>query len=193
MTEQHQQWRSGRGRWMWPWTSAKISGAQAAYKNVSSFTCYFKVAIEKLSTTDLFKKSDLHKGIKATLFVYYFFWPKWTTHNFHFLLLFFVLLIHLMFPQTVIFPLFIPLSPSPFLSFFFCFSLSNTTGLMEQSHKKWWIKVSLYIYIYSQLTFLQMCQYGQHRKKYPLITTRLADALCAPFWLVQIYIALTQT
>jgi len=45
--------------------------------------------------------------------------------------------------------------------------------------------------VYIQLTFLQMCQNGEHRKKYPLITTRFADALCAPFWLVQIYIALT--
>lgn len=45
--------------------------------------------------------------------------------------------------------------------------------------------------VYIQVTFLQMCQYSQHRKKYPLITTRFTDALCALFWLVQIYIALT--
>jgi hypothetical protein len=42
-----------------------------------------------------------------------------------------------------------------------------------------------------QLTFLQMFQFGKHRKKYPLLSTRFTDALCAPFWLVQIYIALT--
>jgi hypothetical protein len=36
-----------------------------------------------------------------------------------------------------------------------------------------------------------MCQYGEHRKKYSLITTRFTDALCAPFWFVQIYTALT--
>lgn len=42
-----------------------------------------------------------------------------------------------------------------------------------------------------QLTFLQMFQFSKHRKKYPLLSTRFTDALCAPFWLVQIYIALT--
>jgi len=44
-----------------------------------------------------------------------------------------------------------------------------------------YVCVYIYIYIYIQLNFLQMCQYGQHRKKHPLTTTRFADALCAPF------------
>ena len=69
-------------------------------------------------------------------------------HNFHFLLFFFFGAVHtfnVSLKQSFFRFLF---HPPPLLLSFFSLSLPNTTGLMEQSHKIWWIKVSLYIYIY---------------------------------------------
>lgn len=106
-------------------------------------------------------------------------------HNFNFLLLFFVLIIHLMFSCNSHFPFFLLLSPPlPFIFLslsakYFWFDGAVPWEMMDKGFTEFIL-----------LTFLQMCQFSKHKKKYPLITTIFTDALCAPFWLAQIHTAL---